>query len=107
MKRGDLVSVAFPGDYGKPRPALIVQADVFDHLQSVTLLPLTTDPIDAKDARIAVLPTPQNSLRQPSFVMIDKIGTLPRAKVGPPFGRVAEDDMTAVNRALAIFLGFV
>jgi mRNA interferase MazF len=107
MKRGDLVSVSFPGDYGKPRPAVVIQADIFSYLQSVTVLPLASDPIDAKDVRIPVLPTPQNGLRQKSFIMIEKIGTLPRTKTSEPFGRIADDEMVQVNRALALFLGFV
>jgi mRNA interferase MazF len=107
MKRGDLISVAFPGDYGKPRPALVIQADIFSHLRSLTVLPLTSDVMNAKDTRILVLPTPENGLRHPSSIMIEKIGTLPREKVGAPFGRLSDPDLTAVNRALAIFLGIV
>ena len=107
MKRGDLVTVALPGDYGKPRPALVVQADRFESMESITVLPLTSEMMDAKDTRIAITPNSENGLRQPSSVMIDKIGTLPQVKAGPVFGRLSDDDMAAVNRALAIFLGFV
>ena len=107
MKRGDLVTVAFAGDFGKPRPALIVQSDVFEHIASVTVLPLTSNLTELRRTRIIVMPTPENGLRNPSGIMIDKIGTLPRVKVGPVFGRLSADEINAVNRALAIFLGIV
>jgi len=107
MKRGDLVTVAFAGDFGKPRPALVVQSDIFGDIASVTVLPLTSKLTELRRTRIVVVPTAENGLRSPSGIMIDKIGTLPREKVGPVFGRLAPEDMAAVNRALAIFLGIV
>ncbi|ACE99567.1 type II toxin-antitoxin system PemK/MazF family toxin [Rhodopseudomonas palustris] len=107
MKRGDLVTVAFSGDYGKPRPALVIQSDGFDDLASVTVLPLTSHLLDTRRTRILVLPTKENGLRSPSSIMIEKIGSLARRKVGPVIGSLSTDDMAAVNRALAIFLGIV
>lgn len=107
MKRGDLVTVAFAGDFGKPRPALVVQSDVFSDIASVTVLPLTSNLTELRRTRIAVAPTAENGLRSRSGIMIDKIGTLPREKIGPVFGRLAPDEINAVNRALAIFLGIV
>jgi mRNA interferase MazF len=106
MKRGDLVSVSLPGDYGKPRPALVIQSDVFSYLESITVLPLTTDILDASDARISISPTPDNGLRHLSQVMIDKLGILHRVKAGPVIGRISDGEISSVERALAAFLGF-
>jgi mRNA interferase MazF len=107
MKRGDLVTVAMAGAYGKPRPAVIVQSDAFEGVWSVTFLPLTSDVTKAWVYRVRIEPTPTNGLSHVSQVMADKCSTLELSKVGPVFGRLSEDDMAAVNRALAIFLGFV
>jgi len=106
MTRGDLVSVVLPGDYGKPRPALVIQADGFQYLNSVTVLPLTSEMLDLIETRVSIHPTPANGLRTSSQVMIDKIGTLRREKVGQLIGRIDDSDMTNVERALAAFLGF-
>jgi len=106
MRRGDLVTVSLPGDFGKPRPGLIVQADEFGNIPSVTLLPLSSLLIDAPLVRLTVQPTSLNGLREPSQVMIDKAMTVRRDKVGAPFGRLEDDAMLAVNRSLAFFLGF-
>jgi mRNA interferase MazF len=103
MKRGDLVIVALPGDYGKPRPALIVQGDAFGEIASVTVLPLTTDLQPAHLVRIAVGPTQDNGLQQQSHVMIDKATTLARSKVGRQIGRLDFEAMAAVGAALARF----
>jgi mRNA interferase MazF len=106
MKRGDLISVALARDYGKPRPAIVVQADDFEHLVSVTVVPLTSDALNLEVFRVSLEPTEENGLRLPSQVMIDKIAALPRAKTGHLIGRVSDEDMDRVNRALAVFLGF-
>jgi mRNA interferase MazF len=95
------------GAYGKPRPALIVQSESFGDVDSITFLPLTTDVTEARTFRVLIVPTAENGLRSPSQVMADKCSTLPRNKVGDVFGHLGDPDMTAVNRALAIFLGFV
>jgi mRNA interferase MazF len=105
MKRGDLVTIAISGDYGKPRPALVVQADIFAALPSVTVLQMTSDIHDEHLVRIHVLPSTGNGLRKPSQVMIDRSMTVPRAKIGAPFGRLDDESMLAVNRALSSFLG--
>lgn len=107
MKRGDLITVAMPGDYSKPRPAVIVQATEIDELASVTFLPFSSEILPAKEFRVTIVPSPHNGLRKPSQVLADKCSTLPVRKVGPVFGRLSADDMANVNRALAIFLGFV
>jgi mRNA interferase MazF len=106
MKQGDLISVSLPGDYGKPRPALIVQSDIYEHLNSVTVLPLTSTILSTDTCRVTVEASEQNGLRQMSQVMVEKASTLPRAKAGPVIGRLSVTDMAAVNRALALFLGF-
>ena len=103
--RGDLITVALQGDYGKARPAVVVQSDLFDEHPSVTLLPLTSDLRDTPLFRITIEPSPENGLRQRSQIMIDKIHTVPRAKLGPSLGRLSDDEQIAVNRSLMLFLG--
>lgn len=106
MERGDLVVVALPGDYGKPRPALVIQSDVYSGTVAVVVLPLTSDMNGPLGPRIEIAPSRVNGLKMPSRVMIDKPGTISRAKLSPPIGRLSSSDMTAVDRALALFLGF-
>jgi mRNA interferase MazF len=106
MKQGDLISVSLPGDYGKPRPALVIQSDIYEHLNSVTVLPLTSNVLSTEGCRVAVEMSEENGLRQMSQVMVEKASTLPRSKAGPVIGRLSATDMGAVNRALALFLGF-
>jgi mRNA interferase MazF len=106
MKQGDLISVSLPGDYGKPRPALVIQSDIYEHLNSVTVLPLTSNVLSTEDCRVVVEMSDENGLRQDSQVMVEKAATLPRAKAGPIIGRLSATDMSAVYRALALFLGF-
>jgi len=105
MRRGDLVTIAIGGDYGKPRPALIVQDDAFVELPSVTVLRLTSEVYDAPLIRVTVEPTPENGLRAVSQVMIDKAVTVPRERVGGVIGRLDGAGLHAVNRALLDFLG--
>ena len=105
MRRGDLVSVALQGEQGKPRPALVVQADHFAELPAVTVLPITGTLIDAPLLRIPIEPDDRNGLTRPSQIMVDKPQTPPRGKLGPAFGHLDDMTMVAVNRALALFLG--
>jgi mRNA interferase MazF len=105
MNRGDLVTVALPGAYGKPRPAVVVQADRFNHLGSITFLPFTSDLLPAEISRIMIYPTAENGLQTPSQVMADKCSTLPLTKVGAVFGRLDDNAMGRIDRALAAFLG--
>ena len=105
MKRGDFVTIAMQGDFGKPRPALVVQADPFDALATVTVLPVTSTLIDAPLMRITVEPDAQNGLSKPSQVMADKVVTVKRDKVGPAFGAASQELMLAVSRALTVSLG--
>ena len=105
MKRGDFLTIVSPGAYGKPRPALVVQADAFDAIPSVTVLPLTSEIHDAGLVRITVQPTLENGLRVTSQVMIDKAITTPRTKVGEVIGCADEATLHLVGAALGRFLG--
>jgi len=107
VRRGDLVTVALQGDYGKPRPAVVIQSDLFSDHPTVTVLPLTSELRDAPTFRIFIAPSSRNGLKSPSQVMVDKAHTVLRQKVGKPFGRLELGDITAVNRALTLFLGFI
>ncbi|HET9679889.1 MAG TPA: type II toxin-antitoxin system PemK/MazF family toxin [Gammaproteobacteria bacterium] len=105
MKRGDLVPVTLPGAYGKLRPALVIQSDFFDEHPSVTVLPVTSKLRQAPLVRLALEPTPDNGLKKSSQIMIDKLHTLPRDKVGSVFGQIDNTTLVAINRHLALFLG--
>ena len=99
------MTIALQGDYGKPRPALIIQADQFEDLGSVVILPLTSTLIDAPLLRPTVEPSPGNGLRASSQIMLDKPMTVKTDKIGPAFGHLDELAMIGVNRSLALFLG--
>jgi len=105
-QRGDLVTVSLPGDYGKPRPALVIQSDLLTALESVMLCPITSELKNAA-FRVTLEPNPANGLRALSQVMMDKISTLPRAKVSVPFGRLDDERMKAVDRALMLVTGLI
>lgn len=106
MKRGDLVTVALAGDYGKPRPALVIQSDFFEAHPSVTLLPVTSELRETPLFRVRVDPSAENGLRSTSEIMVDKPHTVARERVGEVIGRLDDETLLAVNRALAVFLGF-
>lgn len=105
MKRGDVVTVALQGDLGRPRPALVIQSDLFDAHPSVTILPVTSDLRATPLFRINVDPRPENGLNKPSQVMVDKPQSVARDKIGAVVGHLDDAAMLAVNRALAVFLG--
>jgi mRNA interferase MazF len=105
MRRGDLVTVAVSGDYGKPRPALVIQSDAFAVLPSVTVLRLTSDILPLHLIRITVEPTAENGLRRTSQVMIDKATTVPTGKIGDVIGTLDSVAMQRVGSALTAFLG--
>jgi len=105
MTRGDFVTIATQGDFGKPRPALVLQADAFSEHTTLTVLLVSGTWIDAPLLRVGVQPTPENGLQKPSQVMIDKAMTVRRDKVGPAFGRLDANAMVEVERCLAVFLG--
>ena len=105
MRRGDIVTVAAPGDYGKPRPALVIQSDLLETLSSVTLCLVTSTLLDAPVLRITVDPSPENGLQRISQIEIDKILTVKRERVGRVVGRLDDATMVKVNRSLAAFIG--
>ncbi|MBR4876386.1 MAG: type II toxin-antitoxin system PemK/MazF family toxin [Rhodocyclaceae bacterium] len=105
MKRGDFITVAMQGDFGKPRPALVIQSNLFSDRGTVTILPVTSDLKDAPGVRVTVMPNPDNGLKKPSQVMVDKAGTTLRSKCGPVFGRINPAVLREVDRCLAVFLG--
>ncbi len=107
MKRGDLVTVALSGDYGKPRPALVIQSDAFDELPSVIVLLITSELHDAPLLRITVQPDKRTGLRKISQIMVDKSLTVPRQKVGQRIGSIDVATLRKVNIALAAFLGLI
>ena len=99
------MTVVSSGDYGKPRPALIVQADAYAGHPSLTVLPLTSELHDMPLLRVTVEPGEGTGLRRRSQVMVDKATTIPRAKAGSRIGRLDEATLASVGRALAMFLG--
>lgn len=105
--RGDLVTIAVQGDFGKPRPALVIQADAFVGLNSITVLPITSTLVDAPLLRVTLEPKDENGLQQVSQVMIDKVLTVKTEKIGPTIGRVSADLLVEIERSLAVFLGVV
>jgi len=106
MKRGELWTAAVGQDYaGKPRPVVILQDDRFEATASITVCLLTTRLIEAPLFRLTVAPASDNGLKLESQLMVDKITTVPRTKVGERIGRLADEDMIRLNRAVLVFLG--
>ena len=105
MMRGDLVTIAMQGDFGKPRPALVIQANQFSEHASATILPITSALVSAPLMRVTIQQTAENGLQKRSQVMVDKAMTVKRDKVGPAFGRIDADALAEVERCLAVFLG--
>jgi mRNA interferase MazF len=106
VKRGEIWTVAARGAYtGKPRPAVVVQDDRFDATASVTVCALTTDPTEAPLFRLQIQPDGQNALEQPSRLMVDKLTTVPRTSLGEQVGRLADEDLVRLDRAIVVFLG--
>jgi mRNA interferase MazF len=106
MKRGEVWSVAGGPDYaGKPRPVVILQDDRFVGTLSITLCPFTTNPTPAPLFRMPIAPSERNGLRVPCSLMIDKIMTIPKTKIGTRIGRLDDADIVRLNRAVVVFLG--
>lgn len=103
--RGDFVAIAMQGDFGKPRSALVIQADLFDRHATVTVLPITSTLIKAPLFRVTVQPNAENGLQKLSQVMVDKAMTVKRSKIGETFGRIDANAMVEVERCLAVYLG--
>lgn len=105
MRRAELWTASGGRHYAsKPRPVLVVQDDRFDATDSVTICPLTSDDTEIPLLRIR-LDGPETGLTQPSWIMVDKLTTMPRSKLGERIGQVSDTDMLALSRALVVFLG--
>jgi len=106
VRRGEIWTAAAGSGYaGKARPVVIVQDDLFDATASVTVCAFTTDPTDAPLFRIPVDANDMTGIRQPSRLMVDKLTTVPRSKLGERIGRLSDDDLTRLARSIAVFLG--
>jgi mRNA interferase MazF len=106
LKRGEIWTVAGGADYAsKPRPAVIVQSDMFDDTPSITICLLTGMPADTTYARFAITPSELNGLEHQSYVMVDKISTIPKSKAGRRIGQLDNEDITKLNRAIILFFG--
>jgi mRNA interferase MazF len=106
MKRGEVWTASGGPDYaGKPRPVVVLQDDRFEHTASITVCLLTTNPADAPLLRPSVTPTDRNGLRSPCRLMVDKITTIPKGKLGTRNGRLDDPDIARLDRAVLVFLG--
>jgi len=106
VRRGELWTAAGGKHYaGKPCPVLVVQDDRFDATSSITVCPLTSDPTEIPLLRVPLDPDDSNGLDAPSSIMLDKITTMPRSKLGERIGKVSDADMLALSRGLVVFLG--
>jgi len=106
MRRGEIWTVAGGAHYaGKPRPAVILQDDRFDGTSSLTICAFTTDPTEAPLFRLKIAPNEMNGLRAACRLMVDKITTVPKTKIGERIGRLDDEDIVRVNRAVLVFLG--
>ena len=106
MRRGEVWSVSGGKDYaGRPRPVVIVQDDSFDATDSITICAFTTDPTDAPLFRLPIEPNGRNGLRSHSRLMVDKISTVLKSKVGKQIGRLDDEDLVRLNQAMMVFLG--
>lgn len=105
MRRGDIVTVAIAGDYGKPRPAVVIQSDSLDETDSVLLCLMTTTDHDAPLYRIPVAADQGSGLRTASFIMVEKVATARRTRCGAVIGCLDEATLGVLNRALALVVG--
>ncbi len=105
MKRGEVWTVSGSGYSGKPRPAVILQDDRFDATASLTICVFTTDETEAPLFRLPVTPSERNGLRSVSRLMVDKITTVPKERLAEPIGRLDDEDVVRMNRAILVFLG--
>ncbi len=106
MKRGEIWTVSGGGDYaGKPRPAVLIQDDVFDATAAITVCLLTSDPTEAPLFRLEIEPSERNGLNTLSRIMVDKVTTVSKTKLGSRVGRLHDEDIVRLNQALLVFLG--
>ncbi|MEX2259714.1 MAG: type II toxin-antitoxin system PemK/MazF family toxin [Woeseia sp.] len=106
MRRGEVWTASGGGYAGKPRPVVILQDDRFDATTSITVCAFTTDPTSAPLFRLTVEPSEQNGLKVACRLMIDKITTVPKTRLGEQVGRLDDEDIVRLNRAVLVFLGF-
>lgn len=105
MNRGDFVTIAMQGDFGKPRPALVIQSDHFSEHGTVSVLLISSTLVDVPLLRVTIQPNANIGLQKPSQIMIDKVMTVRRDKLGAAFGSAGDSAMLEVGRCLAVFLG--
>jgi mRNA interferase MazF len=106
VKRGEIWTVSGGAGYaGKPRPAVVVQEDRFTETNSITICAFTTNPTDAPLLRLIVTPSDRNGLRSASRLMVDKITTVPKNRIGDRIGQLDESDLGRLNQAMTVFLG--
>ena len=106
MKRGEIWTASGGGDYaGRPRPVVIVQDDRFDATHSITICAFTSDPTEAPYFRLPIAPSSRNGLKAPSRLMVDKVTTIRKDRLGSRIGRLDSEDVTRLNRAIMVFLG--
>jgi len=107
LRRGDVVIVSLPGDYGKPRPAVVIQSDALSGFDSVILCPLTTAQTDTPLIRLTLEPNAENGLTARSEVMTEKVSTVSRRRTGRPIGRLSAAELAALDAKLVMVLGLV
>lgn len=105
MKRGDIVTISTLGDYGKPRPAIIIQSDRLDATKSVMVCPMTSTDVDSPLARLMITPDQETGLRVVSFAMVEKCTPVRRDKCGAVIGRMPQSLLPALNEMLAVVMG--
>ncbi|HVT32808.1 MAG TPA: type II toxin-antitoxin system PemK/MazF family toxin, partial [Rhodanobacteraceae bacterium] len=106
MKRGEIWTVAAGNGYvGKARPAVVIQDDAFDATASIIVCAFTTESVEAPLFRLPVKPNAENGLRIPCHLMVDKIASVPKSRLGRRVGRLGDDDLVRLNRAALVFLG--
>jgi len=105
ITRGDVVVSSSPGDFGKPRPALVVQSDLFNPTHSsIVICPITSHLVDAPLFRVSISPSRENGLKTESQIMVDKITAIRREHIAKKIGRINEAEAASVDRALAMWL---
>lgn len=106
MRRGEVWTISGGADYaGKPRPAVVIQDDAFDATASVTVCAFTTDPTEAPLFRLRIEPSDRNGLSRRSSLMVDKITAVPKRKIGERVGKLDDEDLVRLNRAIMVLLG--
>ncbi len=105
MRRGDIITIAVQGDYGKPHPAVVIQSDALGESESVLVAPFTSTLRDAPFYRLTVEPADKNGLKVVSQIMVDKVTPCPRSKCGPAIGRLSDPAMLLLNNMLSVMIG--